>query len=82
MGRGARDGAAVALVSGLDLSTGETGTSIGAEGGLAQGNARIQARDDPPETTPVLAWFFPLGGEAEVGSVVGECYYAQNVSEG
>ena len=44
-GLGACGGAAVALVSGLDLPAGEAGASIGAERGLWQCSARNQARD-------------------------------------
>ena len=40
VGRGAYGKAAVVLVSGLDLSTGETGTVIGEEGGSPRGNTR------------------------------------------
>ena len=45
VGRGAYGEAAAALVSGLDLSTGETGPVVGAEGGSPRRNARIQPRE-------------------------------------
>ena len=57
-GRGARGGAAVALVSGPDLSTGKTGTPDAAERRLLRGVARIQGCDEPQETPPVPAWVF------------------------
>ncbi len=44
-GLGACGGAAVALVSGLDLPAGEASALIGAERGLWQRSARNQARD-------------------------------------
>ena len=45
VGRGAYSEAAGVLVSGLDLSTGETGTVVGAEGRCPRGNARAQPRE-------------------------------------
>ena len=56
-GLGACGGAAVALVSGLDLPAGEAGASIGAERGLWQCSARNQARDLFPMRHIFLAAF-------------------------
>ena len=47
VGRGAADGAVVGLAPGLDLSTGETGALVGAEGRLARRSAWPWARKKP-----------------------------------
>ena len=57
VGRGAHGKAAVVLVSELDLSTGETGTLIGAQGCSLRGCARFHACPEPPETIPAFPRF-------------------------
>ena len=68
VGRGAHGKAAVVLVSGLDLSTGETGTLIGAEGCSLRGSARFHACPEPPETIPAFPRFFR--GVSKVGMCI------------
>ena len=60
VGRGARSGAAMPLVSELDLSMGKTAAPDGGDGELERTAARIDGCDEPPETILVSTHFWKV----------------------